>query len=98
MLIDIILAVLLVIAVIKGYRRGLIVGIFALVAIIVGLAAAIKLSALAAAYIGSAIRIADAWLPIVSFIVVFIIVVLLIRLGANLIQKSVEMAFLGWAN
>lgn len=98
MLIDIILIVLLIIAAVKGFRRGLIVGIFSLIAIIVGLAAALKLSTVAASYIGNAIKISDTWLPIISFIVVFIIVVILIRLGANLIQKSVELAFLGWVN
>jgi membrane protein required for colicin V production len=98
MIIDIIYAVLIVLAVIKGYSRGLIVGIFSLVAIIVGLAAAIKLSAVVAGYIGSAVNISDRWLPIISFIVVFIVVLLLIRLGAKAIEKAVEIALLGWLN
>jgi membrane protein required for colicin V production len=98
MIIDIIFAVLIVLAVIKGYSRGLIVGLFSLVAIIVGLAAAMKLSAVVAGYIGKAVNISDKWLPVVSFIVVFIVVLLLIRLGANAIEKVVEVAMLGWLN
>lgn len=98
MLLDIILLVLLILAIIKGYQRGLIVGVFSLVAIIIGLAAAIKLSAVAAGYIGKAVKISDAWLPVISFAVVFIIVVLLIRFGANMLQKTVEIALLGWVN
>ncbi len=98
MLLDIIFAVIIVLAIIKGYRRGLIVGIFSLVAIIIGLAAAIKLSAVVAGYIGKAIKISDQWLPIISFAVVFFIVVLLVRLGANAIQKMVETVMLGWVN
>lgn len=98
MFLDLLLAVVLFFAVLKGYRRGLIVGVFSFVAIIIGLAAAIKLSALAARYIGEAVKVSDRWLPVISFIVVFIIVVLLIRLGANLIQKTVEIGMLGWAN
>ena len=98
MLLDIILLVLLILAVIKGYQRGLIVGVFSLVAIIVGLAAAIKLSTVVAEYIGKAVKISDTWLPVISFAVVFILVVLLIRLGANMLQKTVEIALLGWVN
>ncbi len=98
MLLDIILVVVLILAIIKGYQRGLIVGFFSLIAIIVGLAAAIKLSTVVAGYIGKAIRISDTWLPAISFIVVFIIVVLLIRLGANMLQKTVELVLLGWVN
>lgn len=98
MFIDLLLLVLLVLAVIKGFQRGLIVGIFSFVAIIVGLAAAIKLSALVAGYIGKTVRISEQWLPVISFALVFIGVVLLVRLGANLLEKTVEIGMLGWLN
>ncbi|MFC0774489.1 CvpA family protein [Terrimonas alba] len=98
MFIDILLIVVLALAIIKGYQRGLIVGVFSFIAVIIGLAAAIKLSTVAAGYIGTAIKVSDAWLPVISFAVVFILVVLLIRLGANLIQKTVEISMLGWVN
>lgn len=79
-------------------QRGFIVAIFSIVAIIVGLAAAIKLSAVAAEYLKDSINISAQWLPVISFLVVFIGVMLLVRLGANLLQKTVELAFLGWVN
>mgnify|MGYP005816575523 CR=1 FL=1 len=98
MFIDVIYIVLIVLAAIRGFQRGLIVGIFSFVAIIVGLAAAIKLSAVVAGYIGEAVKVSYKWLPVISFLVVFIGVILLIRLGANLLQKTVEMSMMGWAN
>lgn len=98
MFFDIIVVLLLVLAVIKGFRRGLIVGILSFIAIIIGLAAAMKLSIIVAGYIGQALKISDTWLPVISFAVVFIIVVLLIRLGANMLQKTAELAMLGWLN
>lgn len=98
MLLDIILVILLILAAIKGYQRGLIVGIFSFIAIIIGLAAAIKLSTVVARYLGDNVNISGQWMPIISFAVVFIGVVLLVRLGANLIQKSVEITMLGWVN
>ena len=98
MLFDIIFAVVLVLAVLKGYRSGLIVGLFSLVAVIIGLAAAMKLSTVVAGYIGKAVKVSDEWLPVISFAVVFLIVILLIRLGARAIEKTVEVAMLGWVN
>lgn len=98
MIIDIIFAVLLVLAVIRGYQRGLIVGVFSFVSIIIGLAAAMKLSAAVAGYIGDTVKVSDEWLPVISFAVVFLIVVLLIRWGANAIENAVEVVMLGWLN
>ncbi len=98
MLIDIIFAVLLVLAIFRGYRQGLIIGLFSLVAVIIGLAAAMKLSVVAATWIGKEVNVAEKWLPLVSFIVVFIVVVLLIRLGAKAIESMVEVVLLGWLN
>jgi len=98
MILDIIVAVILILAVIKGYRQGLIVALFSLIAFIIGLAAAMKLSVVAAGHIGNAVKVSDKWLPIISFAVVFLIIVLLVRLGAKFIQKTVELAMLGWAN
>jgi len=98
MILDIIVAVILILAIIKGYQRGLIVGVFSLVAIIIGLAAAIKLSAVIAGYIGKAVKVSDQWLPVISFAVVFIVVLLLVRLGAKAIQRTVEIGMLGWIN
>lgn len=98
MILDLIFVVVLVLAVIKGYQRGLIVGIFSFIAIIIGLAAAMKLSAVVAGYIGEAVKVSDEWLPIISFAVVFLLVVLLVRWGAKVIQRTVEAVTLGWVN
>lgn len=98
MLLDLIFAVIIILSVLKGYQRGLIVGLFSLVAVIIGLAAAMKLSAVVAGYIGKAVKVSDEWLPVISFAVVFLVVVLLVRLGANAIERTVEVVTLGWLN
>jgi len=98
MILDLVFAVLILLAAIKGYRRGLIVGIFSFIALIIGLAAAIKLSAVVADYLGNTVKISDQWLPVISFAIVFLIVALLVRLGANAIQKAAETIMLGWVN
>ena len=98
MQLDLIYAVIVILAVFQGYRRGLIVGLFSLVAVIIGLAAAMKLSIVAGKYIGKVINISDEWMPVISFAAVFLIIVLLIRLGARAIEKTIQFAMLGWVN
>jgi membrane protein required for colicin V production len=98
MFIDVIVVILLVIAFFKGISKGLIIGIFSFLAIIIGLAAAIKLSAIAAAYLGNNVNISQRWLPVIAFVVVFIVVLLLVRLSAKALENVVQMAMLGWLN
>ena len=98
MLIDVIVFILLVIAIVKGLRKGFLVAVFSFLAFLIGLAAAVKLSTAMADYIGDNVTISQRWLPFIAFIVVFIIVVLLVRLGAKLLQGAVQMIMLGWIN
>lgn len=98
MLIDIAFAALLVMAIIKGYQKGLILAVFAILAFIVGLAAALKLSAVVAVYMKDHINLSSKWLPFIAFVVVFFIVVVLVRLGARLIEKTFQAVLLGWVN
>jgi membrane protein required for colicin V production len=98
MLIDIVCAVLLLWALFKGWRNGLVVGVFSFLALVIGLAAALKLSAWAADYLGEHTNIGERWLPFLAFTLVFIVVVLLIRLGAKLIETAMQVAMLGWFN
>jgi membrane protein required for colicin V production len=97
-MLDIIFAIIVVIACIKGYQKGLIIALFSIIAFIIGLAAALKLSSVVAGYIGSNTTISSKWLPFISFVVVFFVVVLLVRWGGKLIEKTFEMALLGWVN
>lgn len=85
-------------ACIQGYKKGLIIALFSIVAFIIGLAAALKLSAVAAVWLGNNANISAKWLPFVSFAVVFFIVVLLVNWGGKTIEKTFEMALLGWVN
>lgn len=98
MIIDLIFAVILVIAIFKGLRRGFIIAIFSLVAFIIGLAAAMKLSAYVAQQLDDSTNISSRWLPFLSFLLVFLLVVFLVHLVAKMIEKSVEFAMLGWLN
>lgn len=98
MIIDVIFAILIVLACIKGYSKGLIIALFSIIGFIVGIAAALKLSSVVADKLASTINVSGKWLPFLSFLLVFIGVLILVNIGARIIQKSVEMIMLGWAN
>jgi membrane protein required for colicin V production len=98
MLIDAIFIILMILAVFKGYRNGFIVAVFSFLAIIIGLAAAMKLSTVVAGWLQNSTSIDATWLPFVSFTLIMIGVVILVRLGARMIQSTLEFVMLGWLN
>ena len=98
MFIDVFFLLLMIMACFKGLRKGFIIALFSIIGFIVGLAAALKLSAVVAEKLSSNLNASGKWLPALSFLLVFIVVVILINLGARLIQKSFEMVMLGWVN
>ena len=98
MLIDFTFAALLILAIIKGYQKGFIIAIFSIIAFILGLAAALKLSTAVAAYLKDSISVSAKWLPFIAFALVFFVVIILVRLGAKLIEKTFQAVMLGWLN
>ena len=96
MIIDVAFIIIIIIAVFKGLSKGFIVGIFSFISFIIGLAAALKLSTVVALYFESSAGVLAKWLPVISFAVVFIIVVLLVSIGARIIRKTIHIAMLGW--
>ena len=98
MAIDIIFLLLIAVAVIKGMSRGFIVAIFSFLAIIIGVAAAMKLSYIVSAWLQNSFNTGKQWLPVLSFLIVFIAVLILVRWVANLIQAALNATMLGWLN
>lgn len=98
MIIDVAVAAVLLMAIIKGYQKGLIIALFSVLAFIAGIAAALKLSSSVAIWLGQSTSLGARWLPFVSFCIVFLAVVLLVRLGASFIEKAFQLVLLGWLN
>jgi membrane protein required for colicin V production len=98
MLIDILFLAMMIMAVYNGFRNGLIIAIFSIIGWILGLIAAFKFSSFAATYLRDNVNLSPRVLSIIAFILVFMIVVLIVNLGARLLQKTVELVMLGWLN
>ena len=98
MIIDTAYIVLLLLAVFKGYRKGFVVAVFSFFAIFIGLAAALKLSATVANWLGKSTGIGERLLPIVAFAIILIGIMMLVRFLAALFQKTLQIAMLGFIN
>jgi membrane protein required for colicin V production len=98
MFIDFISVALIILSIVKGLRKGLVVAVFSLLAFVIGLAAALKLSAVVAEYLGANTSISQKWLPMLAFLIIFFLVALLVRLGARAIERVMRMTMLGWLN
>lgn len=98
MIIDFIFLLFLALAVYKGYRNGFVIAIFSVVALFVGLAAAIKLSAVVAGWLGTHTGIGARLLPILAFVLVMVVVAWLVRLVGLAIQGALKIMMLGFMN
>lgn len=96
MIIDVLYLIFLVFFLIRGYSKGVVVALFAVLSIIIGIFCAIKFSGLIAGLIAKDPK--PFWLPFLSYIIVFVGVVFLVRLGAKAIDKLMKAAFLGFFN
>ncbi len=98
MIIDIIYLLVLALAVFKGFSQGFVVAIFSFFAIFIGLAAALKLSATIAVWLGRTTNLGERLLPVLAFVIVLVGVAIITRMAAVLIEKTLQFAMLGFIN
>lgn len=97
MTLDLIVAILVALALFKGYKKGVIVAAFSYVALIIGIAAAMKLSVAVSGYLASQ-SMHGKWLSFLSFILVLIVVIFLVKILGAMVEKLVQAVMLGWVN
>lgn len=98
MALDITGIIIILLFFIRGYMKGFILAAFSVVAILLGILCALKLSQSFATWLLEHNYISSGWAQIISYAVLFIGVVLLVRLLGKLIQKAVEGMMLGVVN
>lgn len=98
MILDIIYAILLLLAMIHGYRKGIIHSIVSLLALIIGLLAAVRFSEIAAVYIDKWFNVSGKYLPLIAFIAVFIGLYLLFRLLEQAMEGVFKLIKLNFIN
>jgi membrane protein required for colicin V production len=98
MVIDILLLILLVLAIYKGWTKGFIMAVFVFVSYFVALALAFHFSGTVEGYIRSHSSNDSKWFSFLSFILVMIAGIIAVRLVGKLIEKSAELMLLGLVN
>jgi membrane protein required for colicin V production len=88
----------LVCAAINGCRKGLIVELASLAALILGIWGAIKFSYITSDFIRENFNINNDHLNIISFIITFVLIVILVHVIGSAINKLVETVMLGFFN
>ena len=97
-LLDIILAVLLLFGLVRGFMNGLFVEIASLLALIVGIFGAIHFSTFTATLFEDKVDWDDNYVSIVSFAITFVVIVVVIGLAGKALTKLANFAFLGLVN
>ncbi|CAG1022143.1 hypothetical protein MTYM_01510 [Methylococcales bacterium] len=98
MVIDIITIALVIAFFIRGYMQGVIVALFSVIAFILGIIAALKLSELLASYLFEKGIVTSGWAQLLSYIILFVGVVILVRLLAKAVETALEAVWMGWMN
>ena len=83
---------------IRGYTRGLIVAAFSVLAILLGILCALKLSQSLATWMLEHGYTTAGWAPMLSYLILFVGMVLVVRLIAKMLQKALETMALGIFN
>ncbi|MEJ7673045.1 MAG: CvpA family protein [Chitinophagaceae bacterium] len=96
MIIDIAFVIVMLIAIFKGFSKGLIIGIFSMLAFIIELAAALKLSVVVAEYLKDSVGSFAQWLPYISFMLVIYSSSISCKNIGKSYKKTIRFAMLGW--
>ncbi len=96
--IDIVLGILLVLAAISGFRKGLVAEVASLAALILGIWGAIEFSYITSDVLVENFNLTSDHLGVISFIVTFVVIVILVHVVGNVVNKMVETVMLGFLN
>ncbi len=93
---DIVIGIILLIAIIKGLKNGLIIEFASLAALVLGVLGAIKFSDLTEGWLLQ--HFTNNYIGIISFLVTFAIIVVAVHLVAKVVDKLVQAVALGLIN
>lgn len=92
---DIVIAIILLIGIYKGYRNGFLMGLISLLAIVLGIFGGFKLMGEGMLFLQKEFNADTSVLPYLSFLLIFIIIVVLVNLFGKLIKTSIDKTMFG---
>ncbi len=95
-MLDFIGITLLILFFIRGYMKGFIIAVFSVLSIVLGVICALKLSGVFSEWLLEKGWLTSGWVQLISYAVLFVGVILLVRLLASLLKATTRLAMLGW--
>jgi len=95
---DIVLLVLLLFGAWSGYRKGFLMALFSLAAIMLGILGGFKLMDLGISFLKKELDISSTILPYASFLGIFLIILIVVKLIGNILHSMIDDTFLGKAD
>jgi len=95
---DFILLIPLLFMAYRSFSKGLIISLATLAALVLGIWAGIRFSGMASTWVGQVIHTDEKFLPAITFIVIFILVLVIVHLFGKMLEKLVDLIALGWIN
>lgn len=96
--IDIILGLILLFAAVSGFRKGFVSELVSLAALILGIWGAVEFSYITTDFLTEQFDFDTKYLNIISFIITFIVIVILVHITGSSVNKLIEVAMLGFLN
>lgn len=93
---DIVTGIVLILAIIKGFKNGLIIELASLAALVLGLFGAIQFSSITESFLIE--HIDSSYIGIIAFIATFILIVVVVHLVAKMVDKLISAIALGTVN
>lgn len=95
---DILIFIIVVFAAFRGFRKGLIIEVASLLALLLGIYGAIHLSDFVASFLGENWQIDSNYLPMLSFVVTFFIIIFAVFLLGKMLEGFINLIALGLVN
>ncbi len=96
--VDIILIIPIIWFAYQGFKRGFVIELASLAALVLGIYAALYFSGYAADFLVNNMDMSQKYVPVVSFIITFIFIVFLVYTVGKILEKVIDMVALGFIN
>ena len=95
MWLDILTGTIFIVAFLQGIRNGLIKAVLSFFSLFIGLIVAYQLAGWVANQLKQHTKIESHWLPFISFVLVLLVILFLIKWISGLLQQTAELLLLG---
>lgn len=97
-ILDIILLICIVPALVQGFRKGFISQVIAIISLIAGVWLSARFSTAVSAWIAQYIQGSEQIMNIVSFTLIFLVVIAALAAVGKLLEGAIKLVMLGWLN